>query len=53
MFVASMRYIDFQTGHLVNFEQFKIDSHFDDFGLVIVEPLCLYVLNLGRSLLFY
>ena len=23
--------VDFQTGHLANFEQFKIDSHFADF----------------------
>ena len=26
--------IDFQTGHSVNFEQFQIESHLDDFGQV-------------------
>ena len=26
------RYIDFQTGHFANIEQFKIYSHFTDFG---------------------
>ena len=45
--------IDFQTGHLADFEQFKIDSHFAYFGKVKTEPLCLFLLTLGRSYLFY
>ena len=30
MFLASLRYIDFQTGHFADFEQFKIDGHFSN-----------------------
>ena len=30
--------IDFQTGQFVDFEQFKIDSHFSDFGQVKIDP---------------
>ena len=32
------RYTDFQTGHFADLEQFKIDSHFADFGLVKIDP---------------
>ena len=46
-------YIDFQTDHFADFEQFKIGSHFADFGQVKIEPTCLFLLFLGRSLLFY
>ena len=31
-------YIDFQTSHFANFEQFKIDNNLADFGQVIVDP---------------
>ena len=33
MFLASpwLRYADFATGPFANFEQFKTDTHFDDF----------------------
>ena len=44
---------DFQTGKFVNFEQFKIDSHFANFGQVQSDPNCLPLLALGRSPLFY
>ena len=39
---------DFQTGYFADFEQFKIDSHFDDFGQVKID-LELY-LSLGKTL---
>ena len=43
---------DFQTNNLADFEQFKIDGHFANFGQVINDPNCLCLLNLGRSKLF-
>ena len=30
--VLASRYIDFQIGQFADFEQFKIDSHFSNFG---------------------
>ena len=45
---------DFQTGKFAaDFEQFKIDSHFANFGQVQSEPNCSFLLTLGRSQLFY
>ena len=44
---------DFQTGKFVDFEQFKIDSHFADFGQVQSDPNYLSLLTLGRLHLFY
>ena len=41
MFLASP-YIDFQTGHIADFEQFKIDSHFADFGKIKIDPTCFF-----------
>ena len=41
---------DFQTGDL---EQFKIDSNFLEFGQVKIDCTCLFLMTLGRSLLFY
>ena len=30
----NLRYINFQTGYLTDFEQFKVDSHSTDFGQI-------------------
>ena len=32
-------YIDFQTGHFADFEQFNIYSHFADFEQVKTDPV--------------
>ena len=32
------RHVDFQTGPFADFEQFKVDSHFGDFGKVKIDP---------------
>ena len=42
-----------QTGNFAEFEQFKIDSHFADFGQVKIDHCRLYLLTLSRSQLFY
>ena len=39
-------------GDFADFEQFKIDSHFDNFGQDKIGPTCLFLLTLGRSQLF-
>ena len=44
--------IGFQTGHLGNFEQFKFDSHFSDYQQIKIDPICLFLLTLGRTKLF-
>ena len=44
---------DFQTGKFADFEQFKIDSHFANFGQVQSDPNCSSLLILSRSQLFY
>ena len=44
---------DFQTGKFADFEQFKIDSHFANFGQVQSDPSCSSLLTLDRSQLFY
>ena len=41
---------DFQTGKFTNFEQFKIDSHFANFGQVQSDPNCSSLLTLGKTL---
>ena len=51
--VSSFSIIDFQTGHFANFEQFKIDSHFANFGKVNINPNCLFLVTLDRLQLFY
>ena len=54
MFLASpWLEIDVQTGHFAEFEQFIIDSHFFDFEKVMIDPIRLFLLTLGRSQLFY
>ena len=45
-------YKDFQTGHFADSEQFKIDSHFVDFGQVNIDSICLYLLDLGSSFIW-
>ena len=40
--------MDSQIAHLADIEQFKIDSHFADFGQLDIDPTCLYLLTLGR-----
>ena len=45
--------MDVQTGHFAEFQQFKIVSHFSDFGQVLNDPVRLFLLRLGRSHIFY
>ena len=52
MFLASTWldiYIDFQIDHFVDLEQFKIDSHFANFGQVKIDPIESVLMTLGRS----
>ena len=42
-----------KTGEFADFEQFKNDSHFANFGKVQSGPNCSFLLTLGRSQLFY
>ena len=42
-----------KTGKFADFEQFKNDSHFANFGKVQSGPNCSFLLTLGRSQLFY
>ena len=48
MFLASpnWRYVDFQTTYFDEFEQFKVDSHFDDFGKIKIDDGHLFLLIL-------
>ena len=42
MFLASPWleiYIDFQTSHFADFEQFKVDIYFANFGQVKIDPI--------------
>ena len=39
----------FSNCNFTDFEQFKIDSHFADFGKVKINPNCSYLLTLCRS----
>ena len=55
MFLASPWleiYIDFQTSHFADFEQFKVDIYFSNFGQVKIDPIQSFLLTLHRSQLF-
>ena len=43
----------FQTGYFADFEQFKSDIHFDNFGQVRIDPICSFLLSLDKLQLFY
>ena len=45
--------INFQTGYLADFEQFKIDSHFICFGQVEIDPSSLLLPTLGWAQFLY
>ena len=47
--LQNLRYIGFQTGHFADFEQFKVNSHFAEFGQVEIDPYCLYLPTLSKS----
>ena len=48
--LRNWRYKDFQTGHFADFEQFKVDFHFANFGQVRIYAICfLLLLWTGRS----
>ena len=52
MFLASLWleiYIDFQTSHFADFEQFKVDIYLANFGPVKIDPIWLFLLNLDES----
>ena len=44
--------IDFQIGDFADFEQFKVDVYFANFGEVKTDPICSHILNLDKSQLF-
>ena len=44
---------DFQIGKFADFEQFKIDSHYANFGQVRIDPNCSSLLTLGRSVIYW
>ena len=46
-------YIDFQTSHFANFEQFKVDNYFTNFGQVKIQPIRSFLLTLDKSQLLY
>ena len=46
-------YIDFQTSHFAEFEQFKVDIYFTNFGQVKIHSIQSFLLTLDRSQLFY
>ena len=41
--------INFQIGYFADFEEFKIDSHFDYYGQVKIDPYSLFLPTLDRS----
>ena len=41
-------YIDFQTSHFAEFEQFKVDIYFANFGQVKIDPIQ-YLLWTGHN----
>ena len=56
MFLASPWleiHTDFQTSHFADFEQFKVDIYFTNFGQVKIHPIWSFLLTLERSQLFY
>ena len=45
MFLASLWLeIDFQICHIADFEQFRVDIHFANFGQVKTDPICSFLL---------
>ena len=46
------RYIDFQTGHFADIEQFKINNYFADFKHVKTDPTYSFLLTLSKSKYF-
>ena len=40
--------MDSQIAHFAGIEQFKIDSHFADFGQIKIYLTCLFLLTLSR-----
>ena len=46
-------YIDFQTNHFADFELFKADICFSNFGQVKIGPIRSFLLTLDRSQVFY
>ena len=51
-FSVNWRYIDSQTSHFADVEQFKNDIHFANFGDVRIDPVCSLLLTLDMSQLF-
>ena len=53
--LRDLRYVDFQTGHFADFEQFKVGIHFANFEQVQVkiDPVHFFLLTLNMSQLFY
>ena len=47
------RDIDFQASHFADFEHFKVDIYFTNFGKIKVQPNWSFLLTLDRSQLFY
>ena len=43
------RLTNFKTGHFNDSGQFKVYSHFADFGQIKIDPFNLFLLALGRS----
>ena len=46
-------YRDFQTNHFADFELFKADTCFSNFGQVKIDPIRSFLLTLDRSQVFY
>ena len=40
-------------GHFADFEEFKADIHFSNFGQVKTVPICSFLLPVGRAQLLY
>ena len=53
LYLRNCRYVDFQTGHFVKFEQSEIDSNIPVFGQAESYGTCSFLLSVGRSQLFY
>ena len=46
-------YIFIQTSHFADFEQFKVDIYFANFGQIKIDPTRSFLLTLDRSQLCY
>ena len=44
-------YIDFQTSHFADFEQFKVDIYIANFGQVKIDSIRSFLLTLDRSVI--